>query len=170
MRKSLLKRWRCWKRLPSLRAAILKYLSYSRRFTPAWGAGKTRSALNCGPSRCKTRNGRSEWLSDEIKANPGVWRKLSDELLFRRYFTVGVLENLTQNAPTHLLWLLDAVNAQQCWRHVIHAGSQTHQPQIMLEAGPHGEERTGNIVAIDKSCEAITGVVFSWSMCACGSF
>src|SRR5215467_9309242 len=138
--KSLLKPWSCWKRLPNLRTGILKYLGYSRRLTPASGAGKRRSGLSCGPKHCKTRSSRSEPPADEIQASPGVWWKLLDELLFRRYFIVGLLENLSEDAPSHLLWLLDAVNVQDCRRHVIHAGFQTHQPQIMLDAGTHGEE------------------------------
>jgi hypothetical protein len=80
--------------------------------------------------------------------------------LFRRYFTVGVLENLTQNAPSHLLWLLDAVNVQERWRQVIHAGSQTHRRKSCLKPGPMAKNEPGTSSPSTKSCLAITGVGF----------
>jgi len=38
----------CWKRLPNLRTAMLRYLNCSRRLTPGLGGGKRRNALDCG--------------------------------------------------------------------------------------------------------------------------
>src|ERR1700757_1674339 len=129
-----------WRRLRSLRTAMLKYLSCSRRLTPGWGGGKRRSARNRGRRHCERRSSRSERLADQIQGDTGILRKLSGELLFRGYFTIGLLENLGQNAAAHLLWLLDAVNVQDRRSHVVHAGSQAHQAQIMLDSGAHSEE------------------------------
>src|SRR5437016_4530588 len=118
----------CLSRLLVLRAAMQKCLRCSQRPTLGLASGKTRNGPNRRLGRYKNRNGRNERQVGGIKASSSVWREDLNELLLHGHFIVGALEDFSQDASPHLLWLFDAVNVQESRRHVIHAGSQTHQP------------------------------------------
>lgn len=50
----------------------------------------------------------------------------------------------------HLAGLLNAIDVQDGWRNVIDGGFESHQAQIMLNAGAHCKKRTRDVVAIGK--------------------
>src|SRR5437773_7151448 len=103
-------RWSCLSRLLVLRAAVQKCLRCSPRPTLGLAGGKMRNGHNRRLGRYKNRNGHNERPVDGIKASSSVWREDSNELLLHGHFIVGALEDFSQNASPHLLWLLDAID------------------------------------------------------------
>src|SRR6266568_1357526 len=57
--------------------------------------------------------------------------------LLLRYSIARGLEDLTQNVPTHLLGLLNAVQMKDRGRDVVHAGFEAHQPKIVFDPRTH---------------------------------
>src|SRR5260370_37598571 len=102
--------WSCLSRLLILRAAMQKCLRCSQRPTLRLGGDKTRNGPNRRPRHYKNRNGRNERPVGGVKASFSVWREDSNELLLHGHFIVGALEDFSQNASPHLLWLLDSID------------------------------------------------------------
>ena len=50
----------------------------------------------------------------------------------------------------HLGRLRDSIQGEDRGRDVIYACLQAHQPQIVLDIGPHGEERSRHFIPIRK--------------------